>query len=31
MMHDEREEPVILFNLQEDNKYFINHRSAWAT
>jgi hypothetical protein len=31
MMHDESEEPVILFNLQEKNKYFINHRSAWAT
>jgi hypothetical protein len=31
MMHDEIEEPVILFNLQEENKCFINHRSAWAT
>jgi hypothetical protein len=30
-MHDESEEPVILFNLQEENEYFINHRSAWAT
>jgi len=31
MMQDESEELVILFNLQQDNKYFINHRSAWAT
>jgi len=27
-MHDESEKPVTLFNLQEENKYFINHRSA---